>query len=59
MSDERYIDCDKCGEQFVGESDIAAYIREVDLINGDGEDECLNLCIRCVEEVVRALRPGL
>lgn len=42
MNEERYVDCDICGERYVGEDAIRSYIREKTTPNG-----IRDVCISC------------
>ena len=45
-AEERFVDCDRCGERYVGEGAIRSYIREVEIPLG-GVD---SVCIGCLEK---------
>ena len=49
-TEERYVDCEVCGERYVGEDAIRGYIREV----GHGGER--DVCISCLKPV--RLTPG-
>jgi hypothetical protein len=53
MNEERYEDCEKCNESFVGERAIRDYLRSVDkrvLFKGSMVWECSTICIDCLAE---------
>jgi len=49
--EERYADCDDCGERYHGEEDISKYTREV---CDEGADERKTLCVDCLRGWVLA-----
>jgi len=44
MEEERYEDCERCGDRYTGESAIRSYLRTVEKANG-----LLTLCLTCIQ----------
>lgn len=45
MGDDRYVECDTCGERYVGEEDIRRWTREVNEL----DEAVVDLCITCLD----------
>ena len=50
--EERYVDCERCGERFVGEEAIAGYLREEELPLGGTS----SICVGCLERQLMATK---
>ncbi len=50
LEEERFVDCEVCGDRFVGKHAIRSYIREIELPN----NEVKYTCTRCITDSAQA-----